>query len=207
MHLLSITNLDNYSDLVRAEIRQDGSKYGKIFQEFVKQGKLIPDELVNALALDTIKASSKNLILDGYPRNIPQAVLLDLELADRFQVSAVHLQLDRSVTTEKLLGRMVCKTCRDEFNSANIMNNGYCMPALLPDPLKCKLGQEKCHPIMEKRDDDTAETIQKRFIEFDEQTAPLMDYYTKRNALINFHVKKGVEDAPDLAKLLLEGKD
>lgn len=191
-------------DLVRDEIRKSSS-YGREFQGYVNQGKLIPDALINDMAIKKLKQLDRSAILDGYPRNLDQAKLLDQEIDQmgQRQVVAVNIALDREVTIEKLLGRMLCKTCKDEFNSANINRNGYIMPALLPDPQKCKLGPEKCHFIEERRPDDNLETISKRFDEYEKKTAPLIQYYDDKKALNTFHVKKGVRDAPDLIKLLL----
>jgi adenylate kinase len=191
---------------VRDEIRKEGSAYGREFQQYVNQGKLIPDELINNMAINKLKQMERSVILDGYPRNLEQAALLDREIGSMGQrkVVAVNIALDREVTIEKLLGRVICKTCKDEFNTANIDRNGYVMPALMPDPKKCKLGPDKCNFVEERRPDDNLETITKRFDEFERKTAPLIKYYGDKSALKTFHVKKGVRDAPDLIKLLLE---
>lgn len=82
------------------------------------------------------------------------------------------------------------------------MHDGYCMPAVLPNPEKCKLGKDKCNFVEEKRSDDNLETITKRFQEFKVKTAPLLDYYSKQKKLYTFNVKKGVADAPDLVNLM-----
>eukprot|EP01035_Chromulina_nebulosa_P018641 gene18641-24382_t len=199
-------------DLIREEIANIDSPYSKDFEKYVSKGKLIPDHLINDIAINNIMHSSVDIILDGYPRNLSQAELLDKKLnlynnSDHnisHRIVAVNIMLNKEVTIEKLLGRMVCKTCKHEFNSANIMSNGYLMPAILPNPETCSLGKDKCNPVMEKRIDDTIETITKRFLEFEAKTAPLIDFYHKKNSLITFNVKKGVKDAPDLMKLLLE---
>lgn len=189
-------------DIIRQEIKTGQSQYAKKFQDCVKAGKLIPDEYVNEFALDRIQNTKKNIILDGYPRTIQQAEFLEKQVGNSFNIKALHITLDREVTMEKLLSRMVCTTCKDEFNSAHIMTNGYDMPALLPNPQTCKLGSDKCNPVMEQRVDDTKETIVKRFEEYDAKTKPLIDFYTSRNAMETFAVKKGKRDAPDLMQLI-----
>lgn len=93
--------------MIRDEIRNPSSKYGKEFQSFVSNGELIPDHLVNNLALDKLKSSNKTIILDGFPRNVDQAITLDKECAklpDRLVVG-INIELDYNVTVEKLLGR------------------------------------------------------------------------------------------------------
>jgi len=190
-------SLINISEVVRQEISND-SKHGRYFNEFVKKGELIPDSLINDIVKERLQNSNESIILDGYPRNVEQAEYLDNEFSFSWNIKAVNIVLNTEIAVEKLLNRMVCKTCKSGFNSANYVNDGYDMPALLPDPSKCVLGVSNCNPVMEKREDDDRDVIVRRFNEYDLKTSPLIDYYKSRGNLINFQVKRGVKDIDDL---------
>lgn len=190
-------------DLVRHEITHK-SPSGLKFQNYVAQGKLIPDDLIDRIAIDRVSSTSKSVILDGYPRNQSQASNLETSLNNSHHILAINITLDEQVTIDKLLGRMLCKTCKDEFNSTHILRNGYDMPAILPDPATCKLGPENCKFIADKRVDDNIETIKKRMEEFEKQTKPLIRFYESKNALVTFDVKKGARDAPDLLNVITD---
>ena len=70
------------------------------------------------------------------------------------------------------------------------------MPPLLPKPSDC----DKCHgkPKLVIRSDDTEEVVKARFIVYDKQTSPLIEFYTKQGKLQDFNVKKGIDDVPRL---------
>jgi adenylate kinase family enzyme len=72
------------------------------------------------------------------------------------------------------------------------------MPALRPDPKTCPLGPTKCNPVLTTRNDDTKETIERRFQEFHERTSPVLDVLSKSGVLREFSVKRGVADADAL---------
>jgi adenylate kinase len=117
---------------------------------------------------------------------------------------AVHIMLDREVTIQKLLGRRLCKTCAKSFNTAHIVERGFDMPAILPDQKTCQFtrGNQKCEPIFERRDDDTAQVIEKRLEDFDARNNCILEFYRERNALRSFEVKKGVKDVDSLWKAM-----
>jgi adenylate kinase len=83
------------------------------------------------------------------------------------------------------------------------MQDGFDMPAMLPDAATCSKGPQGCKPVIHRRNDDTEEVIAKRLQEYDIKTAPIVDYYRSRNELVTFHVRKGVKDSPQLLQLIL----
>lgn len=201
-------------DLMRAEVKQ-GSAIGRRIQDSISAGRLVPDELANEIAFGFLAAlpppKSKEggdtrqggVLLDGYPRTVQQAELL-LSKVDPLSVVAMHLKMDQSVAVRKLLARVKCVPCQQGFNTANIIGDGYDMPALLPNPATCPLGAGKCKPVFERRSDDTQETIVKRFDEFYALTEPVLDVFARRHLLREFVVKKGIADAPELLRTLTE---
>lgn len=196
-------------DLMRAEVKQ-GTVIGNKIKESITAGRLVPDELANEItfsylaSLSSKKEGSRGggVLLDGYPRTVQQAELL-LTKVDPRAVVAIHLKMDQDVAVRKLLARVKCVPCQQAFNTANIIEDGYDMPALLPNPATCPLGADKCKPVFERRSDDTQETIVRRFDEFRALTEPVLDVFAKRHLLREFVVKKGVADAPELLRVLM----
>jgi len=175
------------------------TELGLRVEEFMKAGRLVPDELANAITLDYLVQHDKasGILLDGYPRTVGQAEKL-LSSTKPSTILALNIKLEQRVCVEKLLAREECTTCGRGFNSAHIVNDGYEMPALRPDPKTCPLGPTKCNPVLTTRNDDTKETIERRFQEFHERTSPVLDVLSKSGVLREFSVKRGVADADAL---------
>lgn len=190
-------------DYMRAEITRK-SDLGLAISSSMAGGRLVPDNLANDLAVKSLNEfQAKNMtavILDGYPRTINQAVYFK-EKFPHLDFSAVHIMLEKWVAIEKTLGRQSCKTCGRSFNSADIMTDGFCMPAIVPDRNTCSFGIN-CDPILEKRIDDTRETSEIRYNEFLTKTAPLLDWYEQRGILKCFEVKRGIADVDKLISLM-----
>jgi len=173
----------------------------------MNSGKLISDEQANSLVVSTIlegrrSAKFNGVLLDGYPRTVGQAIEFDKTFhkeLSKFKV--VDIKLKNSIAIEKLLGRRMCTTCGDSFNTADIVTDGYDMPAILPDMKTCPKG-EACAPSFVLRGDDTAETILARIEIHDQNSAPILDYYRQHNKLNTFHVFKGVKDVDALIELI-----
>ena len=195
-------------DILREKVK-DWSSLGEEIKRTMNSGKLISDKFANEIIVQTILDTEEQrlydgLLLDGYPRTLFQAQYFDLFCANQSKrdFSVVNIQLDASVAVAKLLGRRICKTCGDSFNTAHIVKNGYDMPAILPSSQTCKLGPTACNPDLLKRDDDTAETITTRIAQHDINTAPILEYYQKKGVLKTFNVYKGVKDVDALIKLI-----
>lgn len=175
----------------------------------MNSGKLISDEVANSLVVNAILSARKlgkydGVLLDGYPRTLGQAQAFDATFKDelnRFKV--VDIKLKNEIAIAKLLGRRLCTTCNGSFNMADIITDGYYMPAILPSKEICSLGA-KCSPKLEMRGDDTASTILARIEVHDQHSAPILDYYRQNGKLSTFHVFKGVKDVDALISLIQE---
>ena len=173
----------------------------------MNSGKLISDELANELVANTIydgrtKGNYNGILLDGYPRTVGQAQAFDktftLEL-DNLRV--VDIKLKNSIAIDKLLSRRQCTTCNGSFNLADIVTDGYNMPAILPDKKTCSLGAS-CVPNLVLRGDDTAATILARIELHDLNSEPILEHYRQKEKLKTFHVFKGVKDVDALIDLI-----
>lgn len=197
-------------DLMREEVKNK-TPVGLKIKDLLAAGRLVPDEVANQIAFDymaslkTVPGAYRGVLLDGYPRTVSQAELL-LNKVDPASVVAMHLKMDQDIAVQKLLSRVKCTPCGQGFNTAHIVGDGYDMPALLPNPATCPLGPDCCKPVFERRSDDTKETIEKRFAEFYALTEPVLAVFRRRGLLKEFTVRKGVADAPELLKMLLDDK-
>lgn len=154
-------------DLLRAAVKA-GTKLGVKAKSYMDNGQLVPDKLVVDLVTERLDAddAQKGFILDGFPRNTAQAVTLDSALAEmgRNLDAALLVDVKPDVIVKRLSSRRTCKEC------------GYTAPAGVDTCPSC--GGE-----MYQRDDDRPETIQKRLDVYENQTAPLVEYYRGKELL------------------------
>lgn len=165
-------------DLLRAAIK-NGTELGKQAKSYMDKGQLVPDELVVNLVKERLADddAQKGFILDGFPRNTAQAVVLDSELKDMGLAldAAVLVDVDPDVIVKRLSSRRTCKNC------------GYTAPAGVDVCPRC--GGE-----MYQRDDDKPETIQRRLDVYQTQTAPLIEYYKGHGLLKTVNGEQAVDD-------------
>lgn len=165
-------------DLLRAAIK-NGTELGKQAKSYMDKGQLVPDELVVNLVKERLADddAQKGFILDGFPRNTAQAVILDSELKDMGLAldAAVLVDVDPDVIVKRLSSRRTCKNC------------GYTAPAGVDVCPRC--GGE-----MYQRDDDKPETIQRRLDVYQTQTAPLIEYYKGHGLLKTVNGEQAVDD-------------
>ena len=165
-------------DLLRAAIK-NGTELGKQAKSYMDKGQLVPDELVVNLVKERLADddAQKGFILDGFPMNTAQAVVLDSELKDMGLAldAAVLVDVDPDVIVKRLSSRRTCKNC------------GYTAPAGVDVCPRC--GGE-----MYQRDDDKPETIQRRLDVYQTQTAPLIEYYKGHGLLKTVNGEQTVDD-------------
>ena len=191
-------------DMIREHIER-GSPKGKEFTGYVSNGLLAPDELVTDMLISKLEADPAHandgthvgFILDGFPRTIAQAHLLEEKMPSSTELtSVINICLKEEFIIEKLMGRRVCSKCKKSFNVAAVLDveNGYDMPAL-PCPAECE-------ELLTQRVDDTPEIIHDRIRIYNDEAKPLLKFYKQRNVLQNFEVKKGLKDLPVLLDLV-----
>jgi adenylate kinase len=173
-------------------------------------GLLVPSDFAEGLVAQNIRAALANstlkgVLLDGHPRTLTEAEVLDSTLNSLNVTSfkVVNIKLETSVAVKRLLSRKQCVTCGESFNTADIVTETFDMPAILPNKDTCKM-KELCNPVLTTRGDDTEETITTRLAQHDHNIAPILAYYERRGVLRTFHVHRGAKDADALIKLILE---
>ena len=160
-------------DIFRANIKQ-GTELGKKAKEFMDKGLLVPDELTCDLVVDRIQKDdcAGGFILDGFPRTIRQAEVLEEALTGLGQKVDVAMDIvvpDENIV-ERMAGRRSCVGCGATYH-------------VVFNPTKTEGICDVCGEKLILRDDDKPETVQKRLAVYHEQTKPLEDFYAARGVL------------------------
>ena len=160
-------------DIFRANIKE-GTALGMEAKKYMDQGQLVPDELTVKILLDRVAAEDcKNgYVLDGFPRTIPQAEVLDKALTELGE--AVDYAINVDVPDENIIkrmgGRRACVACGATYHLEHIppKTEGIC---------------DRCGKELILRDDDKPETVSKRLQVYHDQTQPLIDFYARKGVL------------------------
>lgn len=162
-------------DMLRAAVAK-GSELGLKAKAHMDAGELVPDALVIGIVQDRLSSEDiqrNGVLLDGFPRTLPQAEALDKafeELAMTPPV-VVNLSVADEILLRRLTGRRMCRGCgaiyhidRDSLDAGD----------------KCP----QCGGEIYQRDDDRVEAISERLAVYHRQTSPLIEYYTRKGSLI-----------------------
>ena len=162
-------------DIFRANIK-NGTELGKLAESYISKGLLVPDEVTVRIVEDRLLQDDCNegVILDGFPRTIAQAEMLDafLEGIGRRLDVVINIEIDEQEIIQRLSQRRVCPECKATYHM------DYDPPL---DGDTCK----NCGAKVIIRKDDEPEVIEKRLKEYHDQTEPLIEYYTARGILKN----------------------
>lgn len=178
-------------DILR-KIIQDGGKDSELLDEFMKKGKLIPDNLINKLVKSFILSDTckDGCVLDGYPRTLSQAEYF-IENIDA-NISTIFFDVSDEVVTKRILGRIVCASCNKIYNKYfdKPKKQGVC---------------DKCgsKEFVERSDDDK-DTVLLRLEEYKNNTLPMVEYYKKHGKFFTVSagesIKKVTEEVATIIK-------
>ena len=173
--------------LLRAEIAS-GSENGKIAKGFIDKGQLVPVELVGAIIKDRLKKDDcKNgFILDGFPRSVEQADMLEdikkeIDGDSEVDFRATYFDLDTDILISRIVNRRSCPKCGEIYNLKfkAPKNEGKC---------------DVCGTELTQRKDDNEETAKARFETYFRETAPLIDYYKEKNVLSTINADGSIDE-------------
>ena len=171
-------------DIFRANIK-NGTELGMKAKTYMDQGLLVPDELVVDLVVDRLgqEDCANGCVLDGFPRTIPQAEALDAALTKVGQAVdyAINVEVPDENIVNRMSGRRACENCGATYH-------------IVYAPTKVENVCDTCQGDLILRDDDKPETVQKRLNVYHEQTQPLIDYYTKKNILVEVDGTVDIDD-------------
>ena len=178
-------------DIFRANIK-NGTELGKEAKQYMDQGKLVPDELTVKILLDRVAQDDcKNgYVLDGFPRTIPQANVLDealTKLGDRIDY-AVNVDVPDDNIINRMGGRRACVACGATYH---IVYNAPKKEGIC----------DNCGKALIIRDDDQPETVKNRLKVYHEQTQPLIDFYEGKGVLKSVD---GTADMKDVFAAIVE---
>lgn len=160
-------------DIFRANIK-NGTELGMEAKKYMDQGLLVPDELTVKILLDRVaNEDCKNgYVLDGFPRTIPQAKVLDqalAELGDHIDY-AINVEVPDENIIKRMSGRRACLTCGATYHIEHV-------------PPKAEGICDACGNELILRDDDQPETVKNRLEVYHKQTQPLIDFYNTKGVL------------------------
>ncbi|MCD8325265.1 MAG: adenylate kinase [Lachnospiraceae bacterium] len=160
-------------DIFKANIK-NGTELGMEAKKYMDQGALVPDELTVKILLDRVaKPDCENgYVLDGFPRTIPQAEVLDStlsEMGDAIDV-AINVDVPDENIVKRMGGRRACLSCGATYHIEHIppRKEGIC---------------DVCGQPLVLRDDDKPKTVSNRLKVYHEQTQPLIDFYHAKGVL------------------------
>lgn len=171
-------------DLFRAHVGQ-GTPLGRQARAYMDSGRLVPDEVTVNMVRQRLAEpdAGDGFLLDGFPRTVPQAEVLDetlIGLGHKIDL-VLELVVDNDEVVRRLSGRRTCRGCGKiwhvEFD-----------PTVVPGVC------DRCGGDLFQRDDDKPETIERRLQVYAEQTAPLVEFYAAQGKLVGIDATGPVED-------------
>ena len=179
-------------DMLRAAVRE-GTELGIMAKRVMDAGSLVGDDIMVGLVRERLSqpdAVGRGYILDGFPRTVGQAEALDEITAERPLDVVVDLDVPRELVLRRITSRRVCRDC-----GTNYVASGY-----EKLPWIC----EVCGGDVMHRDDDTPEAIEHRLDLYEQQTAPLIEFYQSQGRLA---VIDGVGSPEHVFRLLAAAVD
>ena len=171
-------------DILRAAVA-DKTEVGKKVAAVMAAGDLVSDDIVIDAVTDRLRGaeSRRGFVLDGFPRNIPQAQELDTRLGwmGRPVQLVLHLVVEDDVVVKRVTGRLTCANC------GAIFNKFFSPPAKRDVCDQC--GSKK----LEHRDDDNAKTVRARLASYERDTSPLISYYRAQHKLRTIPASGGTD--------------
>lgn len=181
-------------DIFRANIK-NGTELGMEAKKYMDQGLLVPDELTVKILLDRVAEEDckEGYLLDGFPRTIPQAEVLDkalTELGDAIDY-AINVDVPDENIVKRMSGRRACLSCGSTYHMEHIppKKEGVC---------------DKCGNELVLRDDDKPETVLNRLEVYHKQTQPLIQFYEEKGVLRTVDGTKPMKEVFDSIVEILE---
>ena len=170
-------------DIFRANIKQE-TPLGKKAKNYLDQGLLVPDELVVDIVTDRLQQTDcqNGFLLDGFPRTVVQAEALELFLKEH-QMSlnkVINIHVKTEILVERAVGRRVCQQCGATYHTKF-------------KPTQQENVCDLCGGEVIQRKDDQRETAEKRIKVYEQETAPLINYYEKRDLLVTIDGEQSID--------------
>ena len=194
-----LVNKYHYAHISTGDILREMSKsedeFGKNLRNLLESGQLVSDDIVyeairRRLLMDDI---NNGFILDGFPRNLSQAMEYDKILGETNKDLGVviYLDVDKEVLEKRITGRRICKECGSTYNVLTGVNvpkiDGIC---------------DKCGGELYQRSDDNRESFKTRYQTFMDKTYPLVKFYEDRNILYRVRSLDPVDTFKEVERII-----
>ncbi len=174
------------------EAQANGTDLGLRAKSYMERGELVPDEVTVAMVMERLRQpdASNGAILDGFPRNVPQARALDKALADAGKRvdQSVYMVVPEDELLRRLSGRWLCRVCQASYHQV------FNPPGR---PGVC----DRCGGQLYQREDDSLETAKRRLQVYFDQTMPVIGYYREKGVLDEVD---GAQSIPEVTGTLSE---
>ena len=184
-------NLEHIStgDLLREEVKKGNTE----LKQMMESGSLVNDDIILTILKNKLETVN-DYILDGFPRNLNQAIALDEMLKQNNTKidAAIYLDLDKETAKKRIVGRVSCPKCGNVYNT-------------MIDGMNSKVNMicDDCKSSLVKRSDDNEETFNVRFDTYMNETAPLIEYYQNKGNLYQIDSSKNPEEVYQEIKKVL----
>lgn len=178
-------------DLLREEVRKN-TDIGIKIKPILEKGSLVGDDIIEEVFSKELNKTKSNIILDGIPRTLNQAKMLDSldEINDDIEITKViDIDIDKDIAIERIESRLICESCGSVYNK-NMLKENVCT---------------KCGGNLISRNDDTRETFLDRYDTFVKQTKPVLDYYGDK--VVTIYNNTSLEDVYDSVDNVLKGDE
>jgi len=170
-------------DIFRSNIKQE-TPLGKKAKNYLDQGLLVPDELVVDIVTDRLQQADcqNGFLLDGFPRTVVQAEALEQFLKEhqRSLDKVINIHVKTEILVERAVGRRVCQQCGATYH-------------IKFKPTEKENICDLCGGEVIQRRDDQRETAEKRIQVYEQETAPLINYYEKRDLLVTIDGEQSID--------------
>ena len=172
-------------DLLRGAIAA-GTAAGNEAKGYMDKGNLVPDALIAQMIKDVVaeseqseQSNNRTILLDGFPRNLAQAEILEKMGAP--VKSAVLIDVPDEIIQDRIAGRRTCPKCKAGYHVKNL-------------PPKVEGVCDKCGTALTIRKDDNPETVKDRLVVYHRETEPLIKYYSEKGLLKQVDGMTGVDN-------------
>lgn len=165
-------------DIFRENIK-NSTEIGKIAKSFIDKGQLVPNDVTVEIVKERLEqedCKSQGYLLDGFPRNIEQAI--ELDKFSKIDI-VLNIDVDLNKLVKRITGRRVCPKCGASYHVTTLNGNTLC---------------SRCKTELILRDDDNEETVTKRIEVYNKQTAPLIEYYKNQGKLFAVDGNLGIDE-------------
>ncbi|MDX1521812.1 MAG: adenylate kinase [Anaerolineae bacterium] len=181
-------------ELFRENLRNE-TGLGKLAKEYMDQGKLVPDDVTEAMVRDRLSQPDieHGFVLDGFPRTPSQLEALNILLSELGQCidAALYFKVSEAELISRLSGRRICSSCQASFH-------------LQYNPFEICPYQRCEGEYLYQRDDDHPEVVRTRLETFYDETEPLVDYYKNLGILLEIDGMQQIEDVTKITVAALK---